>query len=152
MRQLNLHFEGAADIWTVASLGFTLLHAPPINALAPTSGALSDNGTHRAHSAGNVSRRSDGSAAKRSTQRGTATFSLTDQTQHKIAVLHHLVLPRIDLPVLLLGHSIGFHMALRAVRVIEAEDDTFAQRCALACQHVVRTCLHVIKSRRKSPV
>lgn len=50
-----------------------------------------------------------------------ATFTLQQQIQHKAAFIEEHCLHKHTLPVVVVGHSIGFYMAMRAVRSLESE-------------------------------
>eukprot|EP00892_Ulva_mutabilis_P001939 jgi/Ulvmu1/11746/UM008_0159.1 len=47
------------------------------------------------------------------------TYTLQEQSQHKAAYLQQHVFPAHDLPVIVMGHSIGITMAMQAVRQCE---------------------------------
>lgn len=49
------------------------------------------------------------------------TFTLEMQCKHKAAYLQQYVFPSHDLPVVVMGHSIGIYMAMQAVRQCERE-------------------------------
>ena len=118
--KLDAHFAGTAHIWTVASLGFSSI---PNSASGPTQGHRED--TVQAQDGSQDAADSTQSGAVPATAppggRGLkrpVTFTLAQQTQHKMeALLHVLQLHR--LPVLLVGHSIGYYMALHALLAIE---------------------------------
>lgn len=49
------------------------------------------------------------------------TFTLEEQCKHKAAYLQQYVFPSHDLPVVVMGHSIGIYMAMQAVRQCERD-------------------------------
>jgi alpha-beta hydrolase superfamily lysophospholipase len=48
-----------------------------------------------------------------------ATFTLQQQVHHKAAFINEHCLQQHDLPVVVVGHSIGHYMAMRAVNALE---------------------------------
>lgn len=47
------------------------------------------------------------------------TYTLKEQTEHKAHYLRQECIKAHDLPVVICGHSIGLHMAMRALEIIE---------------------------------
>lgn len=56
------------------------------------------------------------------------TFTLQEQCAHKAAYLQQHVFPSHDLPVVVMGHSIGIYMAMQAVRQCESESNAERQQ------------------------
>lgn len=56
------------------------------------------------------------------------TFTLQEQCAHKAAYLQQHVFPSHDLPVVVMGHSIGIYMAMQAVRQCESESNAKSQQ------------------------
>lgn len=75
------------------------------------------------------------------------TFNLQEQCRHKAAYLQQYVFPSHELPVVVMGHSIGIYMAMQAVRQCDLHVSTATnQKSSLsdrfdngasgsACQH-----------------
>jgi hypothetical protein len=82
--------NGKVHVTTVASLGFS--RSPPSPLPLSTSAAF---------------------------PRHFPTFTLEQQIDHKEAFLRHVCSKDIGVPIVLIGHSIGFYMALRAARALE---------------------------------
>jgi hypothetical protein len=47
------------------------------------------------------------------------TYTLKEQTEHKAHYLRQEALHAHDLPIVVCGHSIGLHMAMKALEIIE---------------------------------
>lgn len=90
MKDVFERMNGQVHITTVASLGFS--RSPP----SPLPLSTSVGSHHR-----------------------SPTFTLEQQIDHKAAFLRHVCCKDIDMPIVLIGHSIGFYMALRAARALE---------------------------------
>jgi hypothetical protein len=59
--------------------------------------------------------------------RNLRTYSLKEQCAHKAAYLRQHILPAHRLPVVLLGHSIGLYMVMRAIRMLESLGDSASE-------------------------
>lgn len=81
------------------------------------------------------------------------THTLREQTMHKAHFLHDHVCAAHDLPVVVLGHSIGAYMAVKALRQLEAVGDADGgssglpgcDPCAHRCAHAVAASFAVIR-------
>ena len=108
MEELFARFDGQALVSTVASLGFC--PSPP--------GPSPQPGSEQPFAEADLWTPSHTST--RSMFATTPTFTLQQQIEHKAAFLKQFCSAASDPPVVIVGHSIGYYIGCRAVRMLEA--------------------------------